>query len=80
MAKLTDEMKANIVNAVGIENLNFKYAGVYDLWEESKEPVCHRVLCRGEVTSKKWVWLGKEPQGPYEFESEKQASFVCKGT
>ncbi|NOJ18261.1 hypothetical protein [Vibrio jasicida] len=78
MTQLTEDMKQNIKTAIGIEGLSFKYAGVFDIYGESSEPVGHRILCRGQVTKGKWVWLGKEPSGPFEFETEKQARLFVR--
>lgn len=77
MTELTEKMKQRIKDARGIEGMTFKYGGVFDLTSLSREPVGHRALCRGEITNKKWVWLGDQ-DGPYEFENEKQARLFVK--
>ncbi|WP_114794201.1 hypothetical protein [Vibrio cholerae] len=70
---LTGRMINSIKNAVGIEGLSFKYSPAFDAFaKHCDEPVAHRVMCKGEKTRNKWIWLG-DADGPFNFESPEQA-------
>ncbi|EOV1090662.1 hypothetical protein ACOLXF_000301 [Vibrio fluvialis] len=76
-AQLTPEMLKNIKEAVGIEQMKFKYAPAYNLFSMSREPSEFRVMCKGKVTHNEWVWLGNK-KGIYKFESPAQARLFAK--
>ncbi|NOH26494.1 hypothetical protein [Vibrio europaeus] len=76
-AELTQEMKENIANAIGIKELKLKYSPAFDINSLSREPKEHRILCKGDKTENKWVWLG-DKNGPYSFESPAQARLFIK--
>jgi len=57
-SSLSEEMKSNIKNAVIDQDMAFKYSPAYDIHSVSREPAEHRVMCKGQKTQNKWVWLG----------------------
>ncbi|OEC22186.1 hypothetical protein [Vibrio cholerae] len=70
---LTEKMIKSIKNAVGIEGLSFKYSEALDVFAQfCDEQIAHRVMCKGEKTRNKWIWLG-DAEGPFNFESPEQA-------
>ncbi|EGR0523020.1 hypothetical protein ACOKSH_12720 [Vibrio cholerae] len=70
---LTEKMIKSIKNAVGIEGLSFKYSPAFDAFAEfGDKPVAYRVMCKGEKTRNKWIWIGVA-EGPFNFESPEQA-------
>ncbi len=78
MTTLTSKMKQDAKNAAQIEGLSFKYSPAYDVNDfEATKPKSHRVMCKGNKTKNKWVWLGATDE-PHEFESEKQAKLFIK--
>ncbi|EOX3330203.1 hypothetical protein ACPFT1_000504 [Vibrio cholerae] len=75
---LTGRMINSIKNAVGIEGLSFKYSPAFDVYaKHCGEPDAHRVMCKGEKTRNKWIWLG-DAEGPFNFESPEQAKLYVK--
>ncbi|ENM3926373.1 hypothetical protein DDM60_000123 [Vibrio cholerae] len=70
---LTEKMIKSIKNAVGIEGLSFKYSEAFGSFEQFCDlNVAHRVMCKGEKTRNKWVWIG-DAEGPFNFETQEQA-------
>ncbi|HCE2508280.1 hypothetical protein NPN19_04260 [Vibrio parahaemolyticus] len=74
---LSAKMRENAKIAADIEGLTFKYSLFWDfVFSKGKPPKTHRVMCKGELTENKWIWLG-DSSGPFLFDSPEQAiSFI----